>query len=108
MQDKSGKIIDRREMLRIKVKSLAAEAAIIRREERRARGQLRDELHFHRVGELRRAARDAHVAYALVKDRRYEQIEPTANSEPNWAEVERMCKKYGPPGFSVVRHKLAA
>ena len=41
-------IIDRREMLRIKVKSLTAEARIIRVEERKTFGALRNELHIHR------------------------------------------------------------
>ena len=110
MQDKFGKIIDRREMLKVKCKSLAEEARIIRREENRATGQLHNELHEHRVRELRWHARDAHVAYGLVKGRAYEQIEckTLPQSSPNWENVERMCKKYGPKDFVLVRPKMAA
>ena len=37
MQDKQGNLLDRREMLRVKVKSLAAESKMIRREEIKAK-----------------------------------------------------------------------
>lgn len=95
MQTKDGQVLDRREMLRVKVKSLAAEAAIIRREERRTREKLREELALHRRTVVREAARNAHVAYGLVKGRAYEQMEGNAKSIPDWDEVTRMVKKYG-------------
>ena len=47
---KQDALIDRREMLRVNVKSLAEEARMVRREEARTHEQLRDELHLHRVG----------------------------------------------------------
>lgn len=92
-------IIDRREMLRVKLKSLAEEAKIIRCEERRSFGQIRDELHLHRVKDVRRAARMTHIAYALIKGRTMEQIEPNAGTEPDWDAVGKMIKKYGPRDF---------
>lgn len=94
-------IQDRREMLRVKVKSLAAEAKIIRREERRSRGQLREELYLHRIGIVRREARSAHLAYGLIKGRTIEQMEPTSKSAPDWTKVKRLCEKYGPTGLQV-------
>lgn len=92
------KIIDRREMLRVKLKSLAAEARIIRREELRTHGALREELHRHRVDIVRKVARDTHVAYGLIRGRTYEQIEPKTNpdSAPDWDAVNKMVAKYGP------------
>lgn len=101
MQDKQGKVVDRREMLRVKLKSLAAEARIIRHEERRTRGALRDELADHRRKVVRQAARNTHVAYALIRGRAIERIEPNAKTEPNWSEVKRMCAQYGPKGFEL-------
>jgi hypothetical protein len=94
-------IKDRREMLRVKLKSLAAEAQIIRREEHRSFGQLRNELHLHRVNEVRRAARMTHIAYALIKGRTLEQIEPNAATPPDWDAINKMLKKYGPRDFVV-------
>ncbi len=57
MYAKNGELLDRREMLKVKVKSLAEEARIIRREERRVLGLLRDELSWHRRQDVRSAAR---------------------------------------------------
>jgi hypothetical protein len=96
-------IIDRREMLRVKVKSLAAEARIIRREEQRSHGQLRQELHEHRAQYLRGIARSTHIAYGLIKGRTIEQMEPTRTSEPDWDAIDKMLKKYGPKDFTYRR-----
>lgn len=106
MYDKTGKLIDRREMLRIKLKSLAAEARIIRKEEQRTHGALRQELYLHRIGIVRQAARDTHIAYGLIKGRTLDQIEPKRHSEPNWDNIEKMLKKYGPK--EQVQYKKAA
>lgn len=89
-------VVDRREMLRVKVKSLAEEARIIRREEQKSHGWIRDQLYLHRINEVRRAARDAHIAYGLIKGRTIEQMEPGRKSEPNWEAINKMLKKYGP------------
>ena len=98
---KDQKLYDRREMLRVKIKSLAEEARIIRREEQRAAGwELRTELHLHRVGVVRSATRDALMAYGLIRGRTPEQTEPRAKTEPNWDAVDKMLKKYGPPGMT--------
>lgn len=96
MYDKNKTLIDRRELLRVKLKSLAVEARIIRREEQRTFGALREELHRHRVLDVRKAARDTHVAYALIRGKTIDDIEPNRTSEPDWAAVEKMVKKYGP------------
>ena len=90
-------ILDRREMLRVKIKSLAEEARIIRREERRSFGVLREELHRHRVLEVRRAARHAHLAYGLIRGRSVGDMEPFSYVEPDMDEITRLIKKYGPP-----------
>lgn len=94
------KIVDRREQLRVKVKSLAAEAKIIRREELRTHGALRDELYLHRVGVVRREARSAHLAYGFIRGRTYLQLEAKCHKAPSWDDVRRLCKKYGPAAFT--------
>ena len=106
MQDEAGKIVDRREMLRVKVKSLAEEARIIRREEQRTRGTLRDELHNHRVLVVRSEARHSCIAYGLIKGRSLEQLERPGSSEFNWDRVNKMLVKYGPA--TIVPLKKAA
>src|SRR5574337_277922 len=70
-------IIDRREMLRIKLKSLMEEAKIIRKEERKLWGNLRDELWYHRTQELRNEARATHLAYGFIRGMDRDKIEPT-------------------------------
>lgn len=99
MYNQDKKIVDRREMLRIKVKSLMEEARIIRKDERRTYGELRDEMHQHRVGVVRSAARNAHIAYGIIRGRTIDEMEPIRYTEPDWEEVQRMVRKYGSVEF---------
>lgn len=90
---------DKRIMLRIKVKALAEEARIIRKEERRLPGPnaLRAELHWHRIGVVRYEARATHIAYGLIRGRPLERIERSeTRTEALWEKVRAMIKKYGP------------
>ena len=103
MYDKDKNIIDRREMLRVKLKSLAAEARIIRREEQRTFGALRDELHRHRVDIVRKVARDTHIAYGLIRGKTIDQMEPTRKFDPDWDAVNKMVAKYGPKKLTVAK-----
>lgn len=102
MYDRKTKaVVDRREMLRVKIKSLAEEAKIIRQEERKTRGLLRDELHLHRVREVRSEARASHLAYGFIRGRTLDQMEKRSELQPDWEKIKRMCAKYGPAGFVV-------
>lgn len=93
-------IKDRRKMLRIKFMSLAAEARIIRKEEKHTRNNtLREELYLHRIKVVRKHARDTHIAYALLRGRTYAQVEPKAYTDPDWPSIVSMLKKYGPKGI---------
>jgi len=99
MYDETRTLKDRREMLKVKVKSLAEEARIIRREERKTRHGLRWELHDHRAGTLRAEARATHIAYAMIRGRTLYQIECCARlprPATLWERVRAMIKKYGP------------
>lgn len=100
-------IVDRREMLKVKVKSLALEAQIIRKEERRTHGELRAELHTHRVDVVRSEARHSCVAYGLIKGRRYEQMEVKPAKPIDWARVNKMLRRYGPAGMVAADLKAA-
>jgi hypothetical protein len=97
-------VVDRREMLRVKMKSLTAESRIIRAEERRSCGQLRNELHLHRVGIVRSTARNTHLAYGLIRGRTLLEMEPTHKKEtldPDWDSILKMLKKYGPKNMAL-------
>ncbi len=85
---------DQRVYLKVKVKSLAAEARIIRTEERRNK-YFRSGLAEHRKTVVRSAARHALLAYGFLRGRKYEEIERTAQTPPNWDRVKKMVKKYG-------------
>lgn len=100
-------IIDRRELLRVKLKSLAEEARIIRREESRTHGALREELSWHRRGVVRNEARATHLAYGFIRGLTRDQMEPKREpliplTTPDLWERQRMekvnamVKKYGP------------
>lgn len=100
-------IIDRREMLRVKIKSLADEARIIRREERRAckpgrvYAPLQAELWLHRVRDVRSEARATLLAYGFIRGRTLTQMEGE-KSKPSdyiWKRVKTMLQKYGPAGM---------
>lgn len=105
MQRKDGTIVDRREMLRIKLKSLATEAKYIRSEEDKmawcAGGTLRNELREHRTGIVRNESRATSLAYGFVKGYPRSKIESKRHEMPDWQDkelfkkVEAMAKKYG-------------
>lgn len=99
--------VDKRKLLKIKVKSLAAEAKIIRKEEFRSNRQTRDALYWHRIFVVRTEARATHVAYGLIRGRTYKQIEQNPKGKPDWDKVKAMLKKYGPPDWETVLKKAA-
>ncbi|KPL28072.1 MAG: hypothetical protein AMJ72_05365 [Acidithiobacillales bacterium SM1_46] len=96
--------------LKVKVKSLAEEARIIRKEERKLHGLERARLHDHRVVVVRDAARRTLVAYQYVRGRDWESC---ASQDPytrkrDWPVIAKMIKKYGSYGLANSWEKLAA
>lgn len=86
--------------LKIKIKSLAAEASIIRRETNRfTRGDnpVRLELYAHRVFVVRPESRSAGLAYGFLRGRAYEQMETKVHNKayPDWKRIEALVQKYG-------------
>lgn len=100
--------------LKVKVKSLAAEARIIRREEHRWPGDspTRASLQGHRRNDVRREARHSYLALAYLRGRAYREVEQTCHRDPDWEAVARMIKKYGPPrhntGFDEWKQEASA
>jgi hypothetical protein len=84
--------------LKIKIKSLAAEARIIRHEEKKWPGpsDVRLGLHSHRVNDVRSEARAAQLAYGYLRGRSYSAMEFNPHAEPNWGRVAALISKYGP------------
>lgn len=82
--------------LKIKIKSLAAEARIIRLEEGRFPGHhpTREGLHNHRVNDVRKETRAALLAYAYLRGRSFKQVEPKPSTNPGFSRVIALAKKY--------------
>lgn len=94
--------------LKVKIKSLAAEAAIIRKEEsklprerdiapeqrsdpaKQALWARRTSLRIHRTGEVRDEARAALLAYGFLRGRRYRQMEAYTREVPRSKIVDRV------------------
>jgi hypothetical protein len=89
--------------LKIKIMSLAAEARIIRKEERKWPGpsDARQGLHRHRVIDVRRECRIANLAYGFLRGRSYRALEAKCYEQPNWQRVAELIRKYGQQGLPV-------
>lgn len=89
--------------LKVKICSLAAEASIIRREERRWKPRWRshqDQMFFrlkgHRTCDVRSEQRSALLAYGFLRGTPYLVIESKCYEEPNWGRVAKIVRKFGP------------
>ena len=83
--------------LKVKIKSLSAEASIIRREERRfpdKKHPVRRGLRDHRKVAVRREARAALLAYGFLRGRPLGKLEAKSRHEPDWKNVQRMVERY--------------
>lgn len=105
----SKTVADKRRLLKIKLKSLATEAKIIRQEEDRLRGaqkvhlqDLRREMAEHRRGIVRSESRHTGLAYAFIRGKGYREVEPRGVPVPvhgpggvDMGKVLGMIHKYG-------------
>ena len=115
-------MIDRLVFMKVKVKSLAEEARIIRREEKKAlagshwerwdkeafvrrpcaRGTegsyspLYQHLHEHRGGTLRGCARLNLLAYGFLRGKPYSQMEVYCERLPDWKKVKKFARAFCP------------
>lgn len=98
---------DERFALKIKIKSLAEEARIIRAAEAKQKGCADNfaypgegwKLWTHRINVVRPEARATQLAYAYLRGRTYRQVEPIRQTEPEWRRVQKMVENYGPKPF---------
>jgi hypothetical protein len=87
--------------LKVKIKSLAEESRIIRKEELRSKGTLRNQLRLHRVNDVRSESRATLITYNFLRGISYKRTEPnptyiSSHAEKRlWGRVETMVKKYG-------------
>ena len=85
--------------LKVKIKCLADESVIIRKEERRARGDLRRDLYLHRIGVVRSESRAALLAYAYLRGRPVESVEKNPRSgylaSRAYTRAHKIVKKFG-------------
>jgi hypothetical protein len=97
-----------RTYLKMKCMSLAAEAAIIRREEKKWPGEsaVRTGLYLHRINDVRRECRSANLAYAFLRGRPYRQVEAKCHEAPNWPRVQKLAEKYGEGDQREIRQRL--
>jgi hypothetical protein len=102
---------NRVKMLKVKVKSLAAEARIIRLEERRAvaGSWLHRELYLHRIHDLRDEQRSSLLAYAFLRGKARAACEPKTDphNPPDYARVLKLAGKFGPVGGGETKDQLA-
>lgn len=101
-----------RAKFRVKIRSLADEARIIRHEERKAsklRSDVRDitrnSLHSHRVTVVRDEARATLLAYALLRGVPYKVVEPKTAKELPMAAIQRIVKSLGGWGYGHVQQE---
>ena len=84
--------------LKVKAKSLAAEAKIIRQEEAIALKEgytfTYQRLHRHRVVVVRPEARYTHLARGFIKGTPYRTIETTTRTEPEIRRIQKLVERY--------------
>lgn len=124
------------EFLKVKLKSLAEEARIIRHEKRRAKARARwlrknasyradatdsaiwkasmvvNNLHKHNVQVVRKEQRASYLAYGFLRGMPYKRIEQRIKSEPDWDRVQNIASRFtnGENGYAdprVVAQKIA-
>lgn len=88
--------------LRVNIKSLTAEAKIIRKEASRAGLGYKEQLHLHRVGRLREESRITHLALAYIRERDYNTIESTKKS----VNVSKLVDKINRTGYRTNENQI--
>lgn len=89
--------------LKVKIKSLAEESRIIRKEELRSKrnNALREQLYLHRIHDVRDESRATHIAYGYLRGKPIVQIERRIDGlwesyagHKIWNRVQAMIAKY--------------
>ena len=81
--------------LRVNIKSLAAEAKIIKQEIKKTPDQtIKNSLSCHRKTNLREEARVAHLSLACIRGVPYEVVESKAKTKPNFYKISKKIEKH--------------
>ena len=100
-----------REYLKIKVKTLTAEARIIRNAEKKAKMRRQTDLlqglHIHRTFVVRRAARSSHLAYGFLRGVPYRAMEQKGSRSPSWSDIQKLAERYGEGDRRDIAQKFA-
>ena len=86
--------------LKVKKETLAAEARIIRRQEKRFKKRWGGEhkgfqsMYRHRIDVVRPASRAHCLAYGFLRDREYSVMEVLSYTNPDWVEVEKIAVRF--------------
>ena len=87
--------------LRIKIKSLAAEATIIRQEANKTKGMVKWGLNQHRTEVVRKHSRDNLLAYGLLRGIPYQAIELKCDKAPDFKHVAEIAIRFGGNGVDI-------
>ena len=89
--------MDKRQFLKVKLKTLAEEARIIRHEERKYYGMDRWDLQHHRKTVVRDEARRTLIAYQFIRGRNWRIHVSSCDftRRTDFDAIERMIKRYG-------------
>lgn len=89
-------MINKKLALKVKVKHLAEEARIIKKEEKRSGGDTRNWLYLHRIYGVRPECRASHIAYAFAKGISLEKVEKYPGEIPLdvWVRSTKMVRLY--------------
>lgn len=82
--------------LRIKIKSLAAEAEIIRREAKKTKGMTKWGLNHHRTSVVRHHSRHNLLAYGFLRGVPYCVMERNCDEAPDFKMVAEIARRFGP------------
>lgn len=81
--------------LKVKIKSLAAEAHIIRFEETKTKSdKLRGNLRQHRISVVRFEARHSLLLYGFMRGKKYSDLEQFAKESPDWDHIIKMGYRF--------------
>lgn len=103
-------MINKKLGLKVKVKHLAEESRIIRKEELRTHGDTRDWLYLHRINNVRSEARATHLAYAFAKGTPLRSVEKYPERIPVqvWSRVTAMVKRYSSRGIKEYQNWISS
>lgn len=95
--------------LKMKIKSLAAEAEMLRREEVKWWGPSahRYDLHNHRKQVVGPESRHSLLAYGFLRDLPYGVMESHIYTKPDWTKVENIAKRFCDEDWRVVGQRFA-